>query len=203
MIYLINFYTLIIRLLHPDFRQEKMVQWLWSLIKPISQLHSAPSVVHPIRFPNTLIFSSPSFLSFRNYALLKTSLNGQTIVLERLLNLYYYSYFDPSQNKGTPGYWIYITDYTYNISYPFIYLDAENNTLPVYSQQDFLPPPPLLPNASTLLAAPQYIYSLQNYYSPIDFIIHVPIVLPTNLIEFQTLLDQYKLAATKFTIIYY
>ncbi|MBX7241874.1 MAG: hypothetical protein K1X92_09000 [Bacteroidia bacterium] len=177
-----------------------MIAWLWALVKPVAQLHSAPSVLHPVRFPNCLVFDSPSFLSFRLHSLLRASVNGEVIVLERLLNLFYYAFFDSTQARGTQGYWIYIEDKDLDIGYPFVYLDVENRPLPVYSAADYTPPLPLPDNGSSSLEGPQYLYQLSDYYGPVDFIVYVPQVLPFNQTEMEILINQYKLAATKYII---
>ena len=203
MIYLIDFYTFIRRVLPPKLRKTKLMAWLWALIKPIAQLHSAPSVLHPIRFPNCLVFESPSFSSFRTHSLLRASINGEVIVLERLLNLYYYAFFDSTQPRGTAGYWIYIKDEDSDIGYPFVYLDVENRPLPVYSVADYTPPLPLPDNGTGSVEGPQYLYQLADYYSPNDFIVSVPQTLPINQLEMETLINRYKLAATKYTIQFY
>lgn len=204
MIYLIDFWLLIVRLLPPILRQAKTTAWLWAMVKPVVQLHNAPSVLHPVRFPNCINFQSPSFISFKEHAFLNVSFNGQTIVLERLLNLYYYSFFDSTNIKGTAGYWIWIEDANNDLNCPFVFLKNEQNQLPTYSASDFSPAPPLPPNGSNVVAGAQYLYSIQDYLAPQDFIIHIPNALSfINIDELFALLDTYKLASTKYSLNFY
>lgn len=180
-----------------------MLAWLSSLVKPLMQLHGAVSVVHPIRFPICLPFPFASFMSMRAHINLRASLNGQKVYLERLLNLYYYNYFQHNEAVQTSGHLIYIEDYPRNIPYNFLWLYSENKQMPIYLGTDFTAAPPLPPQGSNVAAGPQYIYQLADYYVPYDFVIWVPTTLVFNMQEFKGLVDKYKEASKRYTINYY
>lgn len=204
--YLVDFVLQIYRLLPPLLRREKMVSWLAALVKPLSQLHSSPSIVHPVRYPVCLTIPIPSFLSFRAHVNLSMSFNGQTIVLERLLNLHYFNGFDTYQTKGTQGYWIWIEDLTNDLEYKFVFLKYESQPVPLYLLSDYAPTlPPTAPPAegTQTVAGPQYIFQVSDYYSQYDFVVWVPSWMVVNQPEMRTLIDRYKIAGTRYKIITY
>ena len=203
MIFVADFVTFIKRLLPPKYRKSKWLAWMQSLAKPVHQLYGAPSVTNPIRYPECIIIPVPSFLSFRNHALLRASLNGETIVLERLLNLYFYSFFDSTSPKGSFGYWIHIEDLSDELGYSYAYKYIENKPLFVHSKDDYTAPPPLPNNASSTAAGPQYIYSMVDYYSQVDFLVNIPSGISFADTEIKNLLNTYKVSAAKYVINYY
>lgn len=199
----VDFILLIRRMLPLKYRKAAMIAWLSSLLKPLIQLHSAVSIVHPIRFPICLPFPFASFLTLRLHTNLRATISGQKIYLERLLNLYYYNTFNPNALPQVAGHLIYIEDYPRTVPYNFLYLYSENQPLPIYQNTDYATPPPLPDAGSSTVAGPQYIYQITDYYVPHDFIIWVPTSLFFSLTEFRGLVDKYKEASKRYTIKYY
>jgi hypothetical protein len=205
MLFIVDFILQIRRLLPPLFRKKRWIAWLSSLIKPLIQLYSAPSVLHPVRYPVCLPFPFPSFMALRKHLNLRLSFNGQTIVLERLLNLYYFNNFDSSVPKTNVGYYIYIEDVTNDYEYLFLFLQYEGQPLPTFKKSNYTatPPPNVAVNGSINLAGPQYIYQMSDFYTQEDFIVNVPSWLAYNQLEMESLINTYKLAGTRYKIVTY
>lgn len=108
MIYLWNILTWAKHELPYEVRKPTHVAWVQALLKPLSDLHAA-------------------FLIYRDATIKKMRYNGQTCILQELLN----DLFDPTLRRI-----IVLT--TYDIKLPeYIYTQAENTPLYVYTQAEY------------------------------------------------------------------
>ena len=126
--------------------------------------------------------------------------DGRTIQLERLLNLYYYSHFDPGEDVGNAGYRIWIEDEISDVPTVFLYLHSENQPLWTYLHDEIPPAPPPPPGGGEDTEGPVYLYTNQEYYGAFDFVVWVPASLIFDETEMRALVDFYKRAGARYAI---
>jgi len=198
----IDVLTQIIRILPPPRRLQKNIALLYSYLRPLDILHNAQSLTPKWKYPNCGN-GVVSFLAYRLYIFLTVSWNGQTIVLERLLNLWYFGYFNPSEAVGNVGYYIYIQDKTGGVDVKAIYQQSEGITLPLYQKSEYTASPAPPPNANNGNAGPQYLYQEEEFYNSDRFIVNVPSWFSFTQSEMEGLIDKYKVAGVQYEIKYY
>lgn len=199
----VDFFLQIRRLLPPWLRQARMLAWLWSLLKSLAELYGTSSTLNAVRYPNCPPLPAPSLLAFREHINLRLSFTGQTLVLERLLNLYYYSLFDPAVGPANPGYKIWIDDVVSDLQFIFLFLNYENQPIPLYRCSEYPVPPPAPANGNAGTPGPQYLSLLAEYASETDFIVWVPASLVFDELEMRTLINLYKMAGAKYQFLTY
>lgn len=127
-------------------------------------------------------------LSFRLAENRKASATAQTMLLERMLNLRFYSESAWSSNAfPTAGDKIYIENVSSIVTSNFIYSDAEQQ-LPRYIYSDAESQPPF------------YIYSHADYLGQCDFIVKVPSTLVYDEAELRAEVDTYNAAGFRYIV---
>jgi hypothetical protein len=137
----------------------KVRAWLRCLIKPLVRLYY-------------------DFLDYREAVLLEISYNGQTMVLERMLNINF-----PNTNSS-------------------IFIENTSNSLPssylYYLHEDQEAPP--IYYKSENIDDEGYLYFESEYQQTYDFIVWVPSSLVFNQTEMRAKIDLYKIAGKRYII---
>lgn len=170
-LFIIDFYIQIVRLLPTVLRQPIMIAWLFRLMLPMYNLYA-------------------TFLGFRNITILMTSLSSQTYSLEFLLNYIWNSGFvtpiiNHSIDYSNGGIWI--ENNPQQLPQQYVWGDFDNQpTLIVYSELDPVPA--------------NYVYSWDDYWSAIDFIVHVPSAITFDALQMEAIVNHYNVVGKKIII---
>jgi len=177
---LTNFVNIIQNLIPEFLRKSNFINWLNSLIKPLSTLHyDASNVVTNFGQTNLTFYQWYEFI--RNYL----RFNGQIIYLEKYLNQTYLPLVEEPWITNTG---IYIVN-TASVNFSYVYNTIEGK------------PPIYLSNTSE--NDPVYMYNTADIANAYDFIVYVPTSLVFDMTLMQSRINQYKLAGKSYQILTY
>lgn len=184
-------------------RSPRVIAWLYSLIKPLAQLNDAVCSLDSVNFPDCSPVVSVSLVPLVDHIRIITAINGQTIQLERYLNRYYYSQYNPNAAIQTVGRFIYIVDNVSTFNYTFLWQKSENRPLSLYQRNNYLAPPPVPAIGTNLVPGPQYLYQADEFNPPYDFTVYVPSSLSASALELETLVNKFKQVGALIQILTY
>lgn len=158
--YQVDWLNLILSLLPGFLRKPVQQTWLYTLLGPLVQLYT-------------------TFLQYRATKLRELSYNGQTIMLEQMLNYYW-----PSGGGG-------------------IFIENNPSQVPnvyIYAQSEQQPPLYIYADGELATTGPTYIYSDAEYSNNVDFIIWVPAATVYTEPAMRARVDLYRAAGKRYRI---
>lgn len=170
---MVNFYLQIWRLLPPFLRKDKMHQWMWANLQPLQSLHAI-------------------FEGYRNETKDKLQVTTQTYSLEWYLNKIFNPSFAPV-----------ISAHSIDYSSGGIWIENNPNQVPlsfVWSDWEQQPPFFVYSDSDTQLS---YLYSWQDYWQQINFIVWVPASLIIDEPMLGAHINRHKAIGHKYKIVYY
>jgi hypothetical protein len=175
----VDFFQLLRDALPPAKRKAKVLAFLRGLMIPIRQLYSSPSILSEVQ-PPSCVDVAVSFQAWRAYILNRAGLTGQTLALEKLLNIWFFNAFNSSATPGAAGYQIYITDNTPPLVDFVMYQRSEQASVrinlktegttgmpPMYRREDVLIPFSTIniPTSLSVIATPQVVFAILRQYA--------------------------------------